>query len=77
MLFRSVKDFPEVVDVHDIAVKKAGDRLNLSFHCTMPDEMPMSRVHDVITALETRIKQESPELFKVLIHPEPRTDNRR
>ena len=27
--------------------------------------------------LEIRFKQEAPELFRVLIHPEPRTDNRR
>jgi divalent metal cation (Fe/Co/Zn/Cd) transporter len=43
----------------------------------MSDDLPLSRVHDVSTALETRFKQEAPELFKVLIHPEPRTDNRR
>ena len=39
--------------------------------------LPLARVHDVSTALEIRMKQEDPKLFKVLIHPEPRTDNRR
>jgi divalent metal cation (Fe/Co/Zn/Cd) transporter len=39
--------------------------------------MPLSRVHDVQTALETRFKSDAPELFRVLIHPEPMTDNRR
>jgi len=34
-------------------------------------------VHDLSTALEIRFKQEAPELFRVLIHPEPSTDNRR
>jgi divalent metal cation (Fe/Co/Zn/Cd) transporter len=43
----------------------------------MPDDLPLSRVHDVSTALEIRFKQVAPELFKVLIHPEPLTDNRR
>jgi hypothetical protein len=27
--------------------------------------------------LEIRFKQKAPELFRVLIHPEPSTDNRR
>src|SRR5271167_397243 len=69
--------FPEVVDVHDLIFKRVGGRLYLSLHCTMLDNLPLSRVHDVQTALEGRFRQEVPELFRVLIHPEPQTDNRR
>jgi cation diffusion facilitator family transporter len=69
--------FPEVVDVHDLMFKRVGGRLYLSLHCTMLDDLPLSRVHDVQTALEGRFRQEVPELFRVLIHPEPQTDNRR
>jgi divalent metal cation (Fe/Co/Zn/Cd) transporter len=69
--------FPEVVDTHDLMFKRVGGRLYLSLHCTMQDDLPLSRVHDVQTALEGRFRQEVPELFRVLIHPEPQTDNRR
>ena len=69
--------FPEVVDVHDLVFKRVGGRLYLSAHMTMKDELPLSRVHDIQTAVEGRFRQEVPELFKVLIHPEPQTDNRR
>ncbi len=69
--------FPEVVDVHDLMFKRVGGRLYLSLHCTMLDDLPLSRVHDVQTAMEGRFRQEVPELFRVLIHPEPQTDNRR
>jgi cation diffusion facilitator family transporter len=72
-----VKDFPEVMDVHEFQFKRIRDRLYVSCHCTLPDDMPLSRVHDVQTALEIRFKQDAPELFRVLIHPEPATDNRR
>ena len=72
-----VKEFPEVVDVHEFQFKKIRDRLYVSCHCTLPDDMPLARVHDVQTALEIRFKQDAPELFRVLIHPEPMTDNRR
>jgi cation diffusion facilitator family transporter len=72
-----VKKFPEVMDVHEFQFKKVRDRLYVSCHCTLPDDMPLSRVHDVQTALEIRFKHDAPELFRVLIHPEPGTDNRR
>ena len=70
-------EFPGILDTHDIEVKRVNGRVYISCHCTFPDEMPLSRVHDLSTALESRFKQEAPELFRVLIHPEPRTDNRR
>lgn len=72
-----VAQFPEVIDAHEFTFKKVGDRLYLSCHCTMPDSLALSRVHDVSTELEIRFKQAAPELFKVLIHTEPQTDNLR
>ena len=72
-----VKEFPEVKDVHEFQFKKVRTRLYVSCHCTLPDDMPLSRVHDVQTSLEIRFKHDAPELFRVLIHPEPVTDNRR
>lgn len=71
------KEFPEVLDMHDVFFKRVRDRLYVSCHCTLPDDLPLSRVHDIQTELEIRFKQEAPELFRVLIHPEPSTDNRR
>jgi len=69
--------FTEVIDAHDLVFKRVGGRLYLSLHCTMRDDLPLSRVHDVQTAVESRIRQELPDVFRVLIHPEPQTDNRR
>lgn len=69
--------FPEILDVHDFIFKRVRGRLFLSCHCTLPDDLPLSRVHDIQTELEIRFKQDAPELFRVLIHPEPSTDNRR
>jgi cation diffusion facilitator family transporter len=76
-LRRIVSEFPEVIDLHEIVIKKVRDLIYLSCHCTMADDLPLSRVHDTSTALEIRFKQEAPELFKVLIHTEPQTDNTR
>jgi len=72
-----LREFPEVLDMHDVEIKRVRDKVYMSCHCTMYDNLPLARVHDVSTALEIRFKQAAPELFKVLIHPEPMTDNRR
>jgi len=73
----TAKNLPEVVDVHEITVSHIGGHIDLSCHCTLPDNLPMHRVHEVITALEDRFKLECPEVAKVMIHPEPATDNLR
>ncbi len=72
-----VLEFPEVMDMHDVEIKRVRGKVYMSCHCTMSDDLPLARVHDVSTELEIRFKQAAPELFKVLIHPEPQTDNRR
>lgn len=69
--------FPEILDVHDFVFKRVRGRLFVSCHCTLGDSLSLARVHDIQTELEIRFKQDAPELFRVLIHPEPSTDNRR
>ncbi|HLW86807.1 MAG TPA: cation-efflux pump [Candidatus Sulfotelmatobacter sp.] len=71
------RHFPEILDVHEFIIKRVRGRLYVSCHCTLSDDLPLSRVHDIQTELEIRFKQDAPELFRVLIHPEPSTDNRR
>jgi cation diffusion facilitator family transporter len=71
------RQFPEILDVHEFIIKRVRGRLYVSCHCTLSDDLPLSRVHDIQTELEIRFKQFAPELFRVLIHPEPSTDNRR
>jgi len=69
--------FPEVLDVHEVLVGRTGEHIQVSCHCTLPDALTMQRVHEVITGLEDRLKLACPEVGKVLIHPEPETDNHR
>ena len=70
-------EFPEILDVHEFVVKRVRGRLYISCHCTLSDDLSLARVHDIQTELEIRFKHDAPELFRVLIHPEPSTDNRR
>jgi len=67
----------EVSGPPDPAMERVPDYIQVSCHCTLPDELPMARVHSVITALEGAFKLDAPEVDRLLIHPEPATDNRR
>jgi len=76
-LRRVAAAFPEILDIHDVMVTRMGTHLKMSCHCTMPDDLSMERVHTAITALEGAFKLDAPEVDRLLIHPEPATDNRR
>ena len=76
-LRKAAQAFPEILDIHDVVVSKIGERVQVTCHCTLPDNLPMARVHEVITELESSFKLDCPEVHRVLIHPEPATDNRR
>lgn len=69
--------YHEIVDVHDIVVGRSNEHISISCHCTLPDDLSMARVHEVITGLEDRFKLECPEVYRVTVHPEPITDNTR
>ncbi|GGG82437.1 cation diffusion facilitator family transporter [Edaphobacter dinghuensis] len=79
-LRRAATAFPEILDIHEVFVTRipdhGNDRIQVSCHCTLPDDLPMAQVHAVITALEGAFKLDAPEVSRLLIHPEPATDNR-
>lgn len=74
-LRHAAQAFPAILDIHETVTSRIGDKLQVSCHCTLPDSMPMQQVHEIITGLEARFKLECPEVYRVLIHPEPASDN--
>lgn len=76
-LRRAAQDFPQILDIHEVLITRTGDHLQVNCHCTLPDDLPMSEVHRIITDVESILKRQHPEVSRVLIHPEPATDNRR
>ena len=68
---------PEILDVHEVSMKRLDNTLQITCHCTLRDETRMSVVHAVITRLEDAVKAAMPEVARVFIHPEPNSDNRR
>jgi cation diffusion facilitator family transporter len=74
-------EFPEILDIHEITMTRghggAANSVQLNLHCTLADDLPMGRVHEVITAFEGEVRLRHPQVARVFIHPEPATDNRR
>ncbi len=71
--------FPEILDVHEVTLVRghggAASVVQINCHCTLPDDLPMVRVHEVITEFESEFRRLHPQVARVLIHPEPATDN--
>ncbi len=67
-LRRVAATFPEILDIHEVLVTRIHDRIQVNCHCTLPDNLPMSEVHAIITALEGAFKLDAPEVNR-LLHP--------
>lgn len=64
-------EYDELINCHDVRVRQVEHRILVSCHCTMKSLLPITEVHDVTAALEDRVKEKFPQIFRVTIHPEP------
>src|SRR5215475_1827635 len=64
-------EYDELVNCHDVHVRQVAHRILASCHCTMKGALEVTQVHDVTAALEDRIKEKFPQIYRVTIHPEP------
>jgi cation diffusion facilitator family transporter len=73
--------FPEILDIHEITLTRghggAANSIQVNCHVTLPDDLPMQSVHEIITNFESEFRLDHPQVSRVFIHPEPATDNRR
>jgi len=77
----TARHFPDILDIHEITLTRghggAASSVQVNCHVTLPDDMPMEQVHTIITNFESEFRLDHPQVARVLIHPEPATDNRR
>ena len=64
-------EFCELVNCHEVHVRTVEHKILVSCHCAMDGNLPITQVHDVTAALEGRVKERFPQIFRVTIHPEP------
>jgi divalent metal cation (Fe/Co/Zn/Cd) transporter len=64
-------EYAEIADCHEVHVRSVNHKILVSCHCSMPGNLQVTDVHDVTAALEDRVKENFPQIFRVTIHPEP------
>ena len=64
-------EYHELVNCHEVRVRQVEHKILVSCHCSMDGGLPITQVHDVTAALEDRVKEQFPQIFRVTIHPEP------
>jgi cation diffusion facilitator family transporter len=73
--------FPEILDIHEISLTRGhggtAASVQVNCHVTLPDDLSMQAVHEIITNFESEFRLDHPQVSRVFIHPEPATDNRR
>lgn len=56
---------------HDIMVRKTGGEFQLTFHCTLAANMPITDAHTLSERIEGLLRNNMPNLGRVVIHMEP------
>jgi cation diffusion facilitator family transporter len=65
------RNYDELINCHDVHVRQVEHHILVSCHCVMKSELPITRIHDVLAALEDLVKERFPQISRVTIHPEP------
>ena len=67
-----IRSFPEVTEPHDLRTRRIGNRIAIETHVLMNGDMPLREAHDIVTAIEQKIKDRFGPATLVTIHMEPR-----
>jgi cation diffusion facilitator family transporter len=65
------RSYDELLSCHDVRVRQVDHHILVSCHCVMKSEYPITRIHDVLAALEDLVKERFPQVSRVTIHAEP------
>lgn len=63
---------PDVLGAHDLRTRISGTRWFVQLHVELPDEMPLSQVHQICEQVEEAIHAEFAQA-EVLVHPDPQS----
>jgi divalent metal cation (Fe/Co/Zn/Cd) transporter len=59
-------------DIHEISVyQQAGQKMDISFHCSIQGEITVGRAHEITEKMENTLRDQLTNLGQVLIHIEP------
>jgi cation diffusion facilitator family transporter len=64
-------DISDLHEVHDVRVRETADGEIVNFHCGVDPALSVSAVHDMVDALERRLRRQFPTIQRVIGHAEP------
>jgi cation diffusion facilitator family transporter len=67
-------ELPALGEVHDVRVRETAAGEIVNFHCVVDPALSVSAVHDLVDALERRLRRQFPTIQRVIGHAEPRRD---
>jgi cation diffusion facilitator family transporter len=64
-------EIPDLTEVHDVRVRETPDGEIVNFHCRVDSALAVAAVHDLVDALERRLRRRFPAIRRVIGHAEP------
>lgn len=64
-------EIPDLAEVHDVRVRETPDGEIVNFHCRVDPALSVAAVHDLVDALEHRLRRRFPTIQRVIGHAEP------
>ena len=55
-------EFPALKDCHEVHVRQVERKIQLSCHCSMDGNLPITVIHDITAKLEDRVKERFPQI---------------
>jgi cation diffusion facilitator family transporter len=65
-------EIADIGEVHDVRVRETKDGEIVNFHCQVDPTLSVGAVHDMVDALERRLRRRFPLIQRVIGHAEPR-----
>jgi divalent metal cation (Fe/Co/Zn/Cd) transporter len=72
LLRRQAVGIPGLSEIHDVRVRHSPAGYVVVAHCRLDPAEPVRSVHEKVDALERAVREERPEIARILIHAEPR-----
>ena len=66
-----VSEYHELMQCSHVQVRRAENRITVSCKCTMQGRLPITDIHEAISAIGDRVREHFPQIARVTIHPEP------
>lgn len=70
-----IRRFPQVSQPHNLRTRRIGNRIAIEAHVRLDGEMSLLEAHDIVSAIENKIKERFGKSTLVTIHMEPLPDS--